>query len=951
MNYSRTNISSNPGLYHRVYLGGCSNRVFTTNPSNTPEIEIHGQVKVTSTATKSVKARSVLTVTASNISTANLTVTSDNSAFKFSLTQNGSYTASVDIPVVSNKVGVTPIYIEYTPAAGSTSDGIEGAIVTVSDGAGTPTSVSTLSGDVQGRHLPANFVIAAKWDDKWYALPANCTTSTSSTTGILIEVDNASDPTTATLAPDYTKYGLREVASGRYAANGSNITFVEKLTTSPAREYTLYNGNTTSIQVNAQWSGYSSTNPEKYEWVPSTDDFKDYTLTSATGDGRTVSLNNNGVFGTLSQDKSYDGMVRLLPATFYEESPVQVLEWKANSVVVMYTGTETSATTRVGANSASSAQTLADQKLTYGIYELTTSQALTSNDGKVLLLSFGDTKKTFDVPIIINSDVTASDGHSKQDVVIVNGGKLTSAGTKYSYRNVYVYGGGKLKIASGTQLGVNNIILRAGGITTSGIGSSPSATYEYVYPQVELGGELSSTKTDIKYEYITDYDHWYHLCLPFDANYTSITYPTEYYGSNVTEGNSGSWIIKRYDGATRATGEYNAWVDIESDWKKEGDPKTIYAGHGYIFWGAPKKVTIGEDKQRQKWGIQRMTMSITAGAATTAETANKTVDGLSSYSDVEGKSSKNNDQGWNLIGNPYMVNLTGLNSTSLQVGQLVHTDTDPWDGKWKWDETDPDAGGLRYVTIPDNHFDNYEAKTMSWFSADHPMEAGRAFFVQIAGANTSVVFASGNRASLMPAWERRAEAEQIVDIETGIVLSDDDEMRDEVNFWIKSDKTEAYEYNADYPKTPNNTNFNIYGVHEVGQLSWVAISPEIAEGSMAIGYQVPAAGDYTLSLSETYLSDKIEALYVTDHEINPEFTTNLMEDTYSFGVKQAESNDTRFTARIVLKDEAQVPTDVGNIDGMESEHPLKFLYRDKLYILRNGVLYDATGKKVSEINK
>ena len=176
----------------------------------------------------------------------------------------------------------------------------------------------------------------------------------------------------------------------------------------------------------------------------------------------------------------------------------------------------------------------------------------------------------------------------------------------------------------------------------------------------------------------------------------------------------------------------------------------------------------------------------------------------------------------------------------------------------------------------------------------------------------------------------------------------DESKHDEVNFWIKEDKTAEYEYNADYPKTPNNTNFNIYGVHSHGDLSWIAISPEIAEGSMAIGYQVPTAGEYRLSLSETYVSDKIDQLLVTDHEMSPEITTNLLTEDYVFHVNQAETNNTRFTVSIHLA--PQTPTDIGNVPGeglnAANAKPQKFIYHDKLYILRNGVIYDATGKQV-----
>lgn len=927
-NYAKSNIGG--GIYYRISIGGCTNRTFTSSPSNAATISIHGEAKITSRATKAVKANTVLSVTASNIGTANLTVSSNNSHFTVSPTS---------IPVTNRMVGPVSIYVTYTPAADALTDGIESAIITVSDGAGTPTTASTSAGDVQGRHLPEDFVIAAKIGNNWYALPADCSTSTSSTAGVLIEVDNPSDPTRATGAPMNTKYGLQPVRPGRVDDYGSRLVFTEHLSTAETDDQkTLYNGETTSIQVNAMYKYYADPNPNQYEWIPTTTDLKDYTLTSAKkfdGDAsaRTVSLNTSGVFGTLLQAKAYNGKVRLLPATFYEPAEVQILKWKTNSVIVMYTGTA-NATTQIGANPESSSQALGSHKLTQGIYEFTTNQALTANAGQTLRITLGSSRLEVEIPLIIAGNTTAAaDG---KDVVILDGATFTAAATKYSYRNVYVYGGGKLDIPSGTSLGVNNIILRAGGVTTNGSGGN--ATYAYVYPQMKLVGTLTSTQTNIKYEYVTDYDHWYHLCLPFNALTSTIQYPQEYYGSNVAADNHGSWVIKRYDGAKRATGNYDAWVDIESN--GEPTPTTVTAGHGYIFWGAPKKVSVGGgDATRQAWGIQRMTMAITAGDAKDAENANKNVTDLAAHSSPAGGV---NDQGWNLIGNPYMANLTGLEGTSLKTGKLIKEMVNgKWTGRW---ESNNDA--LRYITVPNNNFETYEAVAVA--GSGMTLTAGKAFFVQLDGVANAVQFETSKRASLAPAWYRNAEAEQPVDVETGIVMSSET-LADEVNFWIKDGKTEAYEFNADYPKTPNKTNFNIYGVHQSGNLSWVAISPAIAEGDMAIGYQVPAAGDYTLSLSEKYIAEEIESVFVTDHGVSPELTTDLMVNTYSFTVHQAETNNERFTVSIKVREEDNTPTDIGN--STVDTHAVKFIRDDKMYILRNGLLYDATGKRVNGINK
>ena len=925
-NYSLTQLdNAGQTQYRDMEIGECIFTEYTSTPENIPYITVTGApVRITSTNGERVYASTTIHIEAHNFTGERIIHLSATNGFGVTPTE-----------VRTNGQGVYSgnVKVYYEPTTDGDGQTITTSVLTAAQTGGTTAEkISQTFSNIQGRNLPANFVIAAKWDGHWYALPANCTSSNSSTEGLLIEVDDVDNPTRATQAPASAKYGIREVIPSRQTDHGQGVVFTERYS-NDNKEYSLYNGTSTSLQVYSQYSNYAATNPERYEWTPSTTDFVEYTLTNANS-SRKITLNNSGVFSATTAS----GQVRLLPATFYEPAPVQVLKWKENSVIVMYTGAETTATTQVGTNAVSAAQTLENQKLTHGIFELTTTQALTGYARDVLVLYFGaNTKVEMEIPLIVSGNVTASaNGH---DVVILENSKLTAAATKYSYKDVYVYGGGKLAVPASTSLGVNNIILRAGGIATNGAGAD--ATYQYIYPEVELKGTFSSTKTDIKYEYVTDYDHWYHFVLPFNGNIKSITYPTEYYGDHVALDNTGSWVIKRYDGATRATGNYNAWVDIESE-----AATTTTAGQGYIFWGAPKKVSVnGGTKVRQQWGIQRITMPITsAEKAVEAETGDKTIEDLGSYANVANNSGKDNDQGWNLIGNPYMVNLTDMSTSGLHACKLVEVidpATGKWNGQWEWN----DETNIRYLTIPSDHFDTYTAKTVTQAV---PLVPGRAFFVQLEGEANGVTFAAANRASLMP--QHLAAQNKEVAVETGIILSNET-MQDEVNFWIKDGKTNDYEYNADYPKTPNSTNFNIYGVHINGNLSWVATGPEYAEESMPIGYQVPAAGTYTLSISETYYSDLLDALYVTDHAMSPELTVDLMNAPYEFSVNQAETNNERFTISVKLKSESQGPTTGLENTGVQRDGTIKFIYQDKIFILHHGKIYDATGKQITTINK
>lgn len=947
-NYDDDNLTNGNGdQYHLVYLGTCTERVFTTAPSTEPIITLNGDVKVTSTATQSVKAASVLTVSASNIATSNLSITSDNAAFIVSPTT---------ITVVDKKVGVTPITITYKPTI--TSDGTETATITVSDGNEASESIT-----VTGRHLPENFVIAAKWGDNWYALPANMD-SQSSTEGLLIEVDDAANPTKAIAAPNTTKYGLKSVYTSnslgdRFANYGERLVFVENVEEStPVANKTLYNGggsgtSNTNILVYAQYANYSSENAQapRYEWIPTTTNLQDYTLTSAhqfTKDdatlenARTVSLDNHGEFGTLLQNKAYNGMVRLLPVdNFYGPAELQVVEWKANSVSIMYTGAGTKATTKVG-NSESEVQLLSDNKIDHAVYTLSTSD-LTSATNQPLTITIKDNAEatigaiTITIPAIVATNNTSTalgvteENAKATSIVVLDGATLTADAIKYTYDDVTVYPGGKLVIGQSAQLGMYTLTLRAGS-------SWGAADYEHKYPQFVLNNSAtnaySNSSGQINLDYVTTKEQYYTFVAPFDVKTKDIKYPVDIYGSNVGKANSGSFEFQYYDGEARAAGS-PGWKVVEEG----AEGATLRAGQGYTFLGMPKKIA----GTRQKYGIHRIPMKVAAGIAQSHETADQTVP-LSVH-----LSAKNNNSGWNLVGNPYMSNVANLSNNDIQVGELVHTNdaNGNWTGGWHWDNP---TTGQRFLVIPSNDGKSYEAVQAS----NATLPAFKNFFVQISNANAnamSIPVANRVERNLAPA--RYAEVRPERDVEVAIVIEQDEAHSDQLDFLLNDMYSAAFDFNGDFTKMMNATNLNIYGVHTDDNLSFIAIDQHTAQQSIPIGYQVPAAGEYTLCISNKpyVMWNEIDALYVTDHEISPEVTVDLLHAPYEFSVNQAETNNERFTVSVRVKAKTENgATGLGNV-GADGEQIHKFIYQDKMYILHHGVIYDATGKRVITINK
>ena len=949
------------GAYSYVTLGICPYPTYTTNPVLTQGFVVTNTAMVTSAAGQKVKATSALTLETSKIELpCTFTITAPNITF---YDNTGAEVTQLTASAASEQF---ELYFAYKPTAANT---MEFPTITIVD---DEMKTYTIKNRIQARSLPNTFAIVAKVGGMWYALPSQGLNSTDALVGYPIEVDNIADPTAVTAVPEDADWSLRQVyeasrvdaTKDRFVANGENFVFVNNEGTPKALNASA-SGN--YLLTDAQYSGYYETNPGLYEWTPTTTDLETYQLTNEQR-SRTLSVNTTTVFGVHATDKAVE-QVRFLPIqNRYIPAALQVVEWKENSIVIMYNGNPAQ-TASVSVNGGSAQETVlssASAQRDIAVYELA-APGLAANPTQSLSITIGTEKAILPIPYIVSSETTdlallpgttvaaRQDIAKVSDLVILKDATLTANGAKgnpYKFRNVTIYGGGKLVIPSEEKgFGVASLTLRAGGITDAG-------EYDYVYPQFDLRGTFTNSAAKINYDYITDYDHWFHLVLPFDGDLGTIKYPTEFYGANVKPNNTGSWQIKRYAGEIRATGNYDAWVDIET----EGETSTI-AGKGYIFWGAPKKVTVNGKTDRQKWGIQRITMSVTAPNAMTAENDDKAISELSSYANVPNNSGAANDQGWNLIGNPYMVNLTTMSEVGLKAGKLVEEKVDGnWTGKWI-----NNGDNLRYLTIPSEHFDTYEAKTVSEAISANALVPGRAFFVQLEGEANGITFAAANRASLMPALLAENN-DKPVDIETGIILSNET-LQDEVNFWIKDGKTNDYEYNADYPKTPNNNHFNIYGVHINGDLSWVATGPEYAAESMPIGYQVPAAGTYTLSVSETYYSEDLQALYVTDHAMSPELTVDLMNAPYEFSVSQAETNNERFTVSVILKVEEDDNSGGGNSgDGNGDENgngddttgvdnttihnrPYKFIYKNKIYILHNGVIYNAMGTQIQTINK
>jgi hypothetical protein len=289
-----------------------------------------------------------------------------------------------------------------------------------------------------------------------------------------------------------------------------------------------------------------------------------------------------------------------------------------------------------------------------------------------------------------------------------------------------------------------------------------------------------------------------------------------------------------------------------------------------------------------------------------------------------------NHKGWNYLSNPYMTAISGGEADSeLVLGYLKETGTGPW--YWVNDE-------IRYVTIPHDDGEDYEQKKFS----KAELKPFKSFFVQIA-TNGDLSFALTSRQNA-PARYMEVQTEQEVEFE--ILLSNDNQS-DNTGLLIAEQYSPAYEINADLEKMIGS--MSVYTIYGGYKLAYNAISPINASEWIPMGYIAPTAGEYTFRLDDIdKIVEQVEHVYLIDYEANN--IVDLMDDEYEFTTDK-EQNNNRFAINIVLiQDKDNTTTGMDIING-NVPAPIKFIYHDKMYIQSGGVIYDGTGKQVTNINK
>ena len=846
-------------------------------------------------------------------------------------------------------------YIYYTPGAGDTSDGLDKLTgITVSVKGAKPKTV-VLTQDIIGRHLPADFVIAAKYNGKWYALP-DTMTGLRNPEPIEIAVDDADNPTIAYTANTnfYKLYGQSASTDGsstpgKLYSNGemiklgmtNNGTYANyPLFGSPTETSTLGKGGTATTITNNIGAQYWWKLAQKNPSITNPQDAK-YIVYAANNTSSLRIKNKPNQWGFYASGVD---TIRLIPANTANVREAYFIEYGQHGGIIEVDKVGMGAYyVKAKLKGNESPLTVLNQTQTSVLYYSTKYNytvnfgdvidfAAADAAGKILTLEWYDGLEnmvgvtTIELPKIIASDAamysinTSKRYWENMEIHVLPGATLTANANSFSSNNVTIkqleiYPGAKVNVSTGT-LNVTDLMLRNGW--------SRAGEKSYGAGKMVIGGSANLTHTNAYLDLYIDNDQYYPLAVPFPVTVEDIKYVYSTRPFTVG-GSTGEIRLRYYDGAGRAAGNPFNWKFYGAT-DCLGVPVTLEPSKGYAI--AVKRPT------GKAFSVIRLPLTF-ADAWTTGgehgsveieETTYKNKVHVNAYGDGKTKEA---DKGWNLIGNPYMGVFNG-NDEDFSGHLLAVKDKDNPEGEEK----------IRYVTMPNTSFTDYTQVNVT----EANMQPYSSFLIQ-AKENCDLVFNTSKIKPLLAPAQFRATPTRMSEQEAYIRLSNENGS-DQMGLIIGEDYTAEYETNADLAKMHGELNtLKTYMVYDETDMAYVAINEELAKEWIPVSVRIPADGEYTFSLRNISVINELEGIYLNDSYTNA--VINLIEQDYTF-IAEAGTITERFSINAIAG-HRDTPTeiDVLNAGGdIHGDKPVKFIWNDKVFIWLNGAIYDTTGKRV-----
>lgn len=331
------------------------------------------------------------------------------------------------------------------------------------------------------------------------------------------------------------------------------------------------------------------------------------------------------------------------------------------------------------------------------------------------------------------------------------------------------------------------VILRDGNLTVEGNQPWKPKSFAY-YRDASLLVNSDIQTEEITCNWNTHGGYWYFVSFPYDLKMSEI---------KLTDSET-RFVVREYNGQARANNGAGA------SWRQLSDSETLKANKGYIIqFNYSDEVADGFTTKtgNMKALFNRTSVTIPLNTYTSANAM---------------------DANWNFVGNPYPA--------YYSVEQLFTDGLDATVTVWS-----PELNNYEYYTKDD---ENVYLSPLT------------AFFVQ---KNTSdLMFSPEGRVASLPretqtaSTLRSADNRQVVNL-----LLVGEKTSDRTRIVFNEEASLAYEIGLDAAKfsSPNGDAATFYSLDEQGNRLAINERP-VADGVVRLGYNIPAPGNYTISLKE-----------------------------------------------------------------------------------------------------
>ena len=582
---------------------------------------------------------------------------------------------------------------------------------------------------------------------------------------------------------------------------------------------------------------------------------------------------------------------------------------------------------------------LTDQRQEDGTYKIEISQldTMSCTNLKIIVEDNNTHEKvsgTWKVPIFVTNDGgTGHDGNVKTndevftkegpdcascDVVVLKDANLqVVAGGKNQVRNIEVYNDAKLYVPEGQTFTINQLVLRS---------------KDDVIPRLDVRGTISQTAEKFAFEKRIKATRWYKIALPYRCKITDVTFRN---GEEAEYGKD--WVLRTYNGDRRANGtEGGNWDKFNGEYMEPGV--------GY-------NLAINADllEPGNLYAELHFPMAPNAGFAEPASINVPVVAyGANNSRTKEGQPVTPNHLGWNMIGNPYMMDYkTGTNGGNMS--QFIAGKLDIVDEKYQLTDN-----GLRYVVKLSDNSQDYQQIAIG--DGTKNIEPFLAYFVQIDGTSDNqglnVQFVKGQQEGRSSIFRRNpAEYDEVDNHPVWCVvnLTNVLDEQDETTFLISDDFTDDYDMMDDLVKMRGDkytkyTKPVLASRNNAGEMAFNALPDQSAAAGIPLNYYAAADGEFTIALDGRFGIEELKDVQLYDSQ-EKKWIDLRMENNYPF-YTTAGNNDSRFMLYVTV--ERKQPEVTTNIDNATSNLTLTTIDRTLIVsgLTSNSdiYVYDVSGK-------